>query len=95
MELIGRWRKVTPERCAQAYPDSVELRPDGTYSGAMDPGSRYHPRWDVGTWAEAGTDAVRMSTANDARVIYGVSWNGDTLTFTDPQGCRVQYRRQP
>jgi hypothetical protein len=54
-----------------------------------------HPVWEIGSYAPAGADGVELSTANDARIRYGVSQQGDTLTFTDPQGCQVQYRRQP
>jgi hypothetical protein len=94
MELVGHWRKVTEDRCAQSYPDALELRPDGTYRGAMDPASPRHPLWDVGSYAPEGKDAVRISTANDARIRYTVTDQGDTLTFTDPSGCRIQYRRR-
>lgn len=94
MELSGHWHKVTGDRCAEPYPDELELRPGGTYRGAKAPGSRSHPLWDVGTYAAEGEGTVRISTANDARIAYGVTLEGDTLTFTDPQGCRVQYRRR-
>jgi hypothetical protein len=95
MELSGSWRKMTEERCAEVYPDVLELNPDGTYRGTMDPSSPYHPVWDVGSYAPADADGVVISTANDAQIRYDVSQQGDTLTFTDARGCQVRYRRQP
>lgn len=94
MNLVGRWRKVSSDRCAEAYPDELELRPDGTYGGTKDPSSPLQSLWDVGTYELLEPHQVRLSTANDAEIVYRVAASGDTLTLIDPGGCRFEYRRQ-
>jgi hypothetical protein len=91
--LAGRWEKVSTETGAGPYPDLLELGEGGRYRGEMRPGSPHHPLWDLGGWEAAGPGRVRISTANDARVVYDVRVGGDELTFTAPDGCEVAYRR--
>jgi hypothetical protein len=94
MNLVGKWRKLSTERCAETYPEEVVFHPNGTYGGTQDPASPFHSLWDVGTYEVAGPDQVRISTANDAKIVYRAVMSGDGVTFTDPSGCRFQYRRE-
>lgn len=91
--LQGVWRKQAGgAACAAAYPAQLEFRDDGQYRGQSDPPGEYTV-WDVGTYESAGVGQVRLSTANDARVVYRVRLQGDRLTVADPASCEVVYVR--
>lgn len=65
--------------------------PNGQYRGAGEtPGA--FTLWDVGTWAELDSDALELSTANDAHIAYRVGLEGSELTFIAPDGQRIVYR---
>lgn len=89
--LTGAWTKISKERCAELYPDQLEFGSGGLYFGRKEGGG--FSQWDAGTWQLDGADKVRISTANDAIVPYQVTASGDMITFKDPKGCRIQYRR--
>jgi hypothetical protein len=93
MDLAGRWRKVSSTECAAPYPQLLELEAGGRYTGTNEAPSVHHPIWDRGGWEQAGPGRLRISLANDARREYQVSLAGDTLTFVDDEGCRIEYTR--
>lgn len=89
--LVGRWTKISREPCSSAYPATLEFLPDGTYRGApADEGG--YAVWDVGSYEAAGPGRVRISTAWDERIVYGMSGSGDDLALEDPDGCVVRFR---
>lgn len=90
--LRGTWHKTEETHCNRVYPQVVEFREGGLYSGqGAKPGDA--PRWDSGTWEIIGPTKAKISTANDAELTYEFSLQGETLTFVDQQGCRFQYRK--
>jgi hypothetical protein len=93
VQLRGVWHKTSRSQCAEQYPDRLDIREGGLYFGQKDPAGSF-TQWDAGTWEVAGPEQVKMSTANDAVLSYNFLLAGDVLTFTDPQGCEIQYRRQ-
>lgn len=90
MQIVGTWRKTTDDPCAARYPDELEFTDRGVYTGRAAGGL---PLWDAGGYEVLEGGRVRISTANDAEIPYRFSLAGDTLTFTDPEGCRFGYRR--
>jgi hypothetical protein len=90
--LTGAWTKISKERCAEQYPDQLEFGSGGLYFGRKDGGG--FTQWDAGTWQFDGAEQVKISTANDAIVPYTVNFSGEVLSFTDPEGCTIRYRRK-
>jgi hypothetical protein len=90
--LVGVWEKATTSPCSQAYPDRVEFHENGLCFGSKDPPGTF-TIWDAGSFDVVGDAEVRISTANDAVVVYGFDLSGDAVTFVDPQRCRFTYRR--
>lgn len=88
----GSWTKVSRSDCADRYPARLELREGGIYTGTnQQPGT--FTQWDAGTYRVLGPGRVEISVANDALITYTFALEGDTLTFTDPDGCTFEYRR--
>lgn len=88
----GMWTKVSRSACADQYPARLELRNDGIYTGTGErPGA--FTQWDAGTYRVSGPGRVEISVANDALITYSFAIDGDTLRFTDPDGCEFVYRR--
>lgn len=92
MNIIGQWRKRSQNECGEKYPEQIEFKPNGLYQAQASNQARFHPVWDVGTFALQDS-IVTLSTANDAVVRYAVEINGTTIAFTDPEGCSVQYEK--
>lgn len=92
--LIGIWRKVGNPACAAGYAAELRIEPNGLYFGATDPPGAF-TWWDSGTWRVKSPGQLALSTANDAVVAYAYSLQSQTLTITDPKGCRFSYQRAP
>ena len=87
----GEWRKLPGENaCAAQYPETLQFREGGLYSGRNQQGS--FTIWDTGTWKVTAPGRIEISTANDAIIGYGFSLEGNVVTFLDPAGCEIQYR---
>jgi hypothetical protein len=91
--FVGTWRKAENPDCAALYPAVLQLEANGLYRGHAEPPAQF-TTWDVGTWRATDADHLAISTANDAVVNYGFQLAGNTLSFTDPGGCRFSYRRE-
>ncbi|WP_159846737.1 hypothetical protein [Nocardia sp. CY41] len=92
-DLVGTWIRIGGEPCGAGYPDEIEFHGDGSYVGRMSPGSREHPRWDVGTYEISGGGRLAVSTVNDAILTYAFRVVEDQLVVTDEEGCTFAYRR--
>jgi hypothetical protein len=92
--LVGEWSKEGRDPCSSSYPDELELRAGGAYTGTMRPGAREHPRWDVGTYERIDDATLAISTFTDAVVRYPFKLEGERLTLTDEAGCTIEYRRR-
>jgi hypothetical protein len=91
--LVGGWQKDTVGKCSKHYPDYLEFRETGTYAGRGAEDQFIQPIWDAGEYALLPENLVRISTANDAEILYQVEIFSDRLVFLDDQGCEFEYRR--
>ena len=91
--LTGRWKKRAVSDSRQAvYPDILEFRSNGLYTGTpSEPG--HFVIWDVGRYVVESPAHLKLSTANDAEVVYSFDLAGDELTIDDGQGSRIRYER--
>jgi hypothetical protein len=92
-ELVGAWRKSGGDAGTSVYPDELELRPAGRYTGRNGAPAKEHPWWDVGGWRVVSADRMAISTFTDRVVEYRYTLEGDELSFTDPEGRHFGYRR--
>lgn len=93
--FLGTWEKVTHDECGEKYPEQIQFVERGLYFGKSEETaeSRYHTVWDVGRFELKDARHVKLSTSNDAEIVYGFSATHDALTFKDPDGCEITYRR--
>ena len=77
----------------QRYPARVRFDAGGHYVGSSEPPGEF-TWWDVGTWEQKQPGRVSISTANDAVIEYRVKVEARELTFTDPEGNSITYRRE-
>lgn len=91
--LAGRWRKATTTKCSEIYPDDLEFTESGTYLGEKGGGKGEFTWWDLGEYEVLAENQVKISTANDAEMVYKFSISADVLTFVDKDGCEFQYHR--
>jgi hypothetical protein len=91
-KLLGSWTKTDRPPCAAQYPAELTFQANGLYRGSPEPPAQF-TLWDVGTWKLTAPGRLAISTANDAVVPYDVTMSGDTLVFSDAEGCRFAYRR--
>lgn len=90
--FIGTWRKEPGAACASTYPDTLDIRANDLYFGRNDtPGT--FAVWDSGTFEVLDAEQVRVSTANDARILYRYRFQAGALEFRDESGCQFRYRR--
>lgn len=90
--LVGAWEKATVSSCSEVYPDHIVFQPDGLYFGHRDPPGTF-TAWDVGRFEIVDPAHVRISTANDAIITYGLVIKDGIATFVDPEECEFAYRR--
>jgi hypothetical protein len=92
--LIGKWKKVTTTKCSDIYPDYLELLDKNIYFGQKENeeigGGTW---WDSGGYKIVSDNHIRISTANDAQLIYEFSISNTSLTFLDKDGCEFKYIR--
>ena len=91
-QLVGNWEKITHSECDQLYPDTIQFQEGGLYYGQKDPSGTF-TQWDVGTFEVVDPKQIKISTANDAIIIYEFSISNDVITFIDPDGCEFKYRK--
>jgi len=89
--LVGSWQKVEDPPCAAQYPAELRFEANGLYFGTTEPPGEF-TWWDGGTWRVTAPGRLSLSTANDAVVAYAYALEGELLTITDPDGCRLGYR---
>jgi hypothetical protein len=90
--LVGKWTKVSTERCAEAYPEDVEFF-EATYLGKKGPSGQRFIVWDAGEYEVTEPGRVKIGIATDEQVPYTFSISENVVTFVDPAGCRFEYRR--
>jgi hypothetical protein len=91
-QFIGVWIKTTETSCSRVYPTQIEFRENELYSATgSQPGPT--PGWDVGTWHIKKPSQANISTANDAIITYQFHLQENTITFVDPAGCKITYKK--
>ncbi len=90
--LLGKWNREFG-RDATMYPEELEFR-EHTYRGRNLRDRLNVPYWDAGGYQVLEGNRIRISTANDAQIVYEFRIDGDLLTFSDPSGKTIQYRRE-
>jgi len=90
--LKGSWKRTTEDKQALKYPRFLEFRDWGLYSASQDENG-LNPLWDAGTWEIVSPSKVKISTNNDAEILYQFYVRGDKLVFTDNDKIRITYQR--
>jgi hypothetical protein len=93
--LVGCWRKLAQDPGAMPYPDEIEFSEDGLYETSRRGRGYGFSIWDAGDYSVIDPGRARISTAHDKKVIYDYDLQDDELTFVDPQGKKVSYKRSP
>ena len=88
--LIGTWRKMTTEACANQYPDVLQFLEAGVYMTEIPNGEfRY---WQSGDYETENRSRVKIQTANDRMQSYEYSIDSDgRLKFLDERMCEIIY----
>ena len=87
MGLAGKWKKISTAPCAQVYPAEIEFFERPRYLGRKGPDQGFI-WWDAGSYELLDENSVRLSVADDSQIVYRFALSGDTLTFTDEEGCQ-------
>ena len=90
--MVGTWTKATTAPCADKYPATLTFS-TGTYRGMRGP-NQGMVWWDAGIYRLEDARTLVVGTATDELVKYRITLKGDRFEFTDPDGCRVTYRRR-
>jgi hypothetical protein len=91
MSLVGRWRKMSDDDCADRYPDEIEFG-ETRFLARKGPEQGFII-WDVGGYRLLGENEVLLQIATDEQVSYALKLDDSTVTFIDDEGCRFAYRR--
>jgi hypothetical protein len=94
--IFGNWLKIHHTECSRRYPARLEFRENGVYLVHLeDSTTMEHPIWDGGEYEIISEDQIKISTANDAKLIYNFSISESEgrriLIFLDSQECKFQY----
>src|SRR5215218_2433694 len=92
MNILGNWTKLKGSNCSEKYPDRIEFKKNGIYQGEASDEATMHPVWDAGTFELKG-NAISISTSNDAVINYAIVMDNEIVSFNDPDGCVIKYKR--
>lgn len=87
--ILGAWTKQSDDACAEQYAGTIQFEENGLFSGSG--GAIVF--WDAGHYEIRAENAVMISNAYDAEIVYTVSIDEGILTFTDESGCTFSYQR--
>jgi hypothetical protein len=90
--LKGVWEKITLTECSNEYPDLIEFKGAGIYTGSRNSGE--FTIWDAGSYEITSGNSIKISTANDAEINYTFSIDKDKLTFIDGNDCKFIYEKR-
>jgi len=100
--IIGKWSKISfsssssssPQSdCSSIYPDDLEFKNGGIYRGFKGINKNEFTVWDAGSYEILSTEQIKISTANDAEIVYTFSIKNNTLNFLDKNKCQFQYQK--
>jgi hypothetical protein len=91
-QLLGNWRRISEQTCAQDYPESLEFREYGNYLAPMRDDVFWI--WQSGEYELVEPGIIRIQSANDAMLRYRMEIDDSgALSFEDDAGCRIRYER--
>ena len=103
--IIGKWSKISfsisssssssPQSdCSSIYPDDLEFKNGGIYRGFKGINKNEFTVWDAGSYEILSTEQIKISTANDAEIVYTFSiTDNNILNFLDKNKCQFQYQK--
>lgn len=100
--IIGKWSKISfsttssssPQSdCSSIYPDNLEFKNGGIYRGFKGTNKNEFTVWDAGSYEILSTEQIKISTANDAEIVYTFSIKDNILNFLDKNKCQFQYQK--
>ena len=91
--VVGRWKKIVETECSDTYPDDLEFMANNIYFGRKGEEGTEFTLWDSGGYQIVSPNQIKISTANDAEIVYQLSFSSDILKFIDNGECEIRYRR--
>jgi hypothetical protein len=91
--IIGKWTKISKTECSMIYPDDLEFQDGGIYRGYKGINKNEFTVWDAGSYEILSREQIKISTANDAEIIYTFSITDNILNFLDKDNCQFQYQK--
>ena len=103
--IIGKWSKISfspssssssssPQSdCSSIYPDDLEFKNGGIYRGFKGINKNEFTVWDAGSYEILSREQIKISTANDAEIVYTFSIKDNILNFLDKNKCQFQYQK--
>jgi hypothetical protein len=91
--IIGKWSKISHSECSSIYPDDLEFKDDRIYRGFKGINKNEFTIWDAGSYEILSSEQIKISTANDAEIIYTFSIKDKILNFLDQNTCKFQYQK--
>ena len=90
--MVGKWHKITTDKCDAAYPDNIEFLDTGVYLSTT--ADQRFALWQSGDYELVGSTQVSIQSATDEMITYEftISDKG-MLIFVDKHGCELKYRR--
>ncbi|HSF49986.1 MAG TPA: hypothetical protein VLA74_04420 [Nitrososphaeraceae archaeon] len=92
--IIGKWTKITNSECSNLYPDNLEFKERGIYRGFKGLDKKEFTIWDAGSYEIIDNNQMKISTANDAEILYNFSIHDNTLEFLDENRCKFRYQKE-
>ena len=91
--IIGKWSKISQSECSSIYPDELEFKNNGIYRGFKGINKNEFTLWDAGSYEIFSNEQIKISTANDAEIVYIFSFKDNNLNFLDKDKCKFQYQK--
>jgi hypothetical protein len=71
----------------------LEFKDDRIYRGFKGINKNEFTIWDAGSYEILSSEQIKISTANDAEIIYTFSIKDKILNFLDQNTCKFQYQK--
>ena len=90
--ILGHWRRLEGDPCAEQYPDSLDFRAGGVYMGLAGRQQGF-VHWGGGDFEIVPPDRIKLQDQTDMMVDYRLVAGTDRLHFTTADGCEIAYGR--
>lgn len=91
--LIGEWHRITQSACSARYPAVIRFEAKGLFRAEPDQPGAFSV-WDVGRYSFDAPAQLRLSTANDAEVVYRFTGDARHFSVIAPDGCELAFERR-